>query len=157
MSFQDGARRVATRPAAAGLLIALTAPILGLCPVLALHALGLGPGESMLFDLGAPWTLSMAYALIGVPSVIAGLLAALAIRKNGSISAPHWRAVTGILTLAWITLLGMYVKFQPASLLLTVIVYVIAAAIFASWALRLMIIKLRWMRKPARDIFRVVH
>jgi hypothetical protein len=153
MTFQHSARRGATRPIAAGLLITLAAPLLGLCPVLAWYALGLGLDQ---FGVGAAWALSMAYVLTGIPAAIAGLVAGLAIRKNGWVSAEHWRAVTGILAFAWITLVAMYVKFQPPSLLLTVILYLIAAAIFASWALRLIIIKLRWMRVPLRPI-RLVH
>ena len=157
MTIRDSTQRGVTRPVAAGLLIALAGPLLGMCPLLVGSGLGLGLDEFPIVGPGALWTLSLAYFLTGIPSIIAGLLTAWAIARNGWISAQHWRAVTAMLVLAWITLLGMYVKVQPASLGVIMMLYLIVAAIFASWALRLTIIKLRWMRQPARDIFRVVH
>jgi hypothetical protein len=151
MSIQYSARQGATRPIAAGVLIVLAAPLLGLFPGLALYAIGLVPREAVAFGSGAQGTISMAYILNGIQSVVAGLLAGLAIWKQGSVSPQHWRAVSAILALAWITLVGIYVKFQPPSLLLIVILYLGASAMFASWVLRIMIVKLRWMRLTASE------
>jgi hypothetical protein len=150
MTIRDSTQRSVTRPVAAGLLIALAGPLLGMCPLLVGAGLGLGLDAFAVFDVGILWIFLLAYFLMAAPSVIAGLLAALAIRRDGWVSPQHWRAVTAILTSSWIILLMMYVTIQPVSLGLIIIPYLIAMAIFASWALRLIIIRLRWMRRPLR-------
>jgi hypothetical protein len=142
------ARRAGARPVAAGLLVALAAPLVGVFPLLIWSALGLSVHGIPLGDLGPVWTATMAYMVAGIPSIVAGLAVGLAIRSRGWIAAPHWRAVTGILLLAWVTLLSIRVQVQPVSLGLILTLYFIAAVIFASWALRLVIIKLGWMPKP---------
>jgi hypothetical protein len=156
MNFPD-LKRTSRRPIAAGLLVALAAPLTGVCPLLVWSALGQTVHGIALGELGALWTVYMAYLLVGIPSIVAGLVVWLAIQRTGWITAPHWRAVTGVLLLAWVTLLSMNVQIQPASLGVMLTLYLTAATIFASWALRVLVIRLGWMPKPRTRPTLVYH
>jgi hypothetical protein len=148
-------KRPKRRPIAAGLLVMLTAPLFGACPLLVWTGLGLDVHGFPLRDFGPLGIIYVVYLFGGIPAIVAGLVVGLAIRMHGWISPQHWRAVTGILTLAWITILGARVKFEPASLGLIAMLYFIVAMVFASWAVRVLIIKLGWIRKKTAPV--LVH
>lgn len=156
INFPD-TTRTSRRPVAAGLLVALAAPLLGVSPLLIWSGLGQTVQGIALGDFGALWTVYMAYLLVGIPSIVAGLVVWLAIKQRGWITVPHWRAVTGLLLLAWVTLLSIWVQIRPVSLGLLLTLYLIVAGIFASWALRLMLVRLGWMPKPRTRPTLVYH
>lgn len=141
------------KPIAAGLLIAVSAPLLGLCPILAWFALGMG--EFSLGYLTVPSTILSAYFFGAAQSVIAGLWVGLPIQRHGWISLRHWIALSVVLGgLAPVVLLLMNSGTQPrgTGLIyisdLSITCYFIAAALFASLVLRLLIVRLGWMRRP---------
>ena len=144
MSHQNSCQHKKTRPIAAGLIIALAGPPLGLLPNLLWSAVGLPLGKFPSAVLGVP---GFAYVMLGLPAIIAGLAAALTIWRNEWVNSQQWAAATAILPLAWFTWLARGFEIPPAYLLFPT-VYILVAAGFSSLVLRWLILALGWMRKP---------
>jgi hypothetical protein len=151
VNFSGRKVRATPRPIAAGLLIALTAPLFGLFPILAWFALGLG--DFSLGYLNVQSIIFGTYFFGGIQSVIAGTLVALAIWRLSWVSAQYWTALTAILGLAPVALFLLNGGAEPSRSSIvyvadsSVAFYFIVAALFASLVLRVLIIALGWMRR----------
>lgn len=151
MRMWDYHRPAGTRPIAAGLVIALAAPPLGLTPILAWFAMGLG--EFSLPNVTLISILPDSYFFGGIQACLAGALVGWAIYKRGWVSLAPWMLLTIILGLAPVVVL-MLTRTEPAGTGLIYVsdfriaCYLMAAAFFASFVLRVVLIALGWMRKP---------
>jgi hypothetical protein len=139
------------RAVAAGLLIAVAAPPLGLLPILAWFAIG--QGEFSLPKAPLISNLPVAYFFGGIQTVLAGILVAWGIYRQGWVSLAAWMALTTILGLVpviYLMLMGegstglFYMSHFKAAC------YLMVAAFFASLVLRVLVIALGWMRRPQR-------
>ena len=144
-------RTAGTRPIAAGLLIALAAPPLGLTPILAWFAMGLG--EFSLPNVTLISTLPDSYFFGGIQACLAGALVGWAIYRRGWVSLVAWILLTIILGLAPVVVLMMIRPESGSTGLIyvsdfSIACYLMAAAFFASLVLRAVLIALGWMRKP---------
>jgi len=143
-------RPAGTRPIAAGLLIALTAPPLGLSAIAAWFTIG--QGEFSLSQVPMRSALPVSYFFGGIQACLAGAFVGWAVYRRGWVSLAAWMVLTVILGLAPIVLL-MLTRQEPAYTGLIYIsdfkvaCYLMAAAIFASLVLRVLIIALGWMRR----------
>jgi hypothetical protein len=138
------------RSIAAGLLIALAAPPLGLALILAWFAMG--QGEFSLPNVPLISVLPDSYFIGGIQAVLAGILIAWGIYRQEWVSLAAWMALTIILGLAPVILLIAFGE-RPTGLFymshFNAACYLMAAALFASLVLRVLIIVLGLMRRPA--------
>ena len=143
-------RRGGLRSIAAGLLIALAAPPLGLAPILAWFAMGLG--EFSLPNVPLISILPDSYFIGGIQAVLAGIVVAWGIYRQGWVSLAAWMALTIMLGLAPVILLIAFGE-RPTGLFymshFNAACYLMAAAFFASLVLRVLVIVLGLMRRPA--------
>jgi len=139
------------RSIAAGLLIALAAPPLGLAPILAWFAMG--QGEFSLPNVPLISILPDSYFIGGIQAVLAGILIAWGIYRQEWVSLAAWMALTIILGLAPIILLIAFGE-RPTGLFymshFNTACYLMTAALFASLVLRIVIIMLGWMRRSPK-------
>jgi hypothetical protein len=140
-----------TRPIAAGLLIALAAPPLGLSAITAWFTIGLG--EFSISNLPVESGLPVSYLFGGIQACLAGAFVGWVIYRQGWVSPGAWMLLTIILGLA--PVVGLMLT-RPESEYTGLIYvsdfkvacYLMAAAFFASFVLRVVLIALGWMRKP---------
>lgn len=150
-NLRGAGHRSEPRPIAAGLLVALIAPLLALCPLLTLFVL---VNDEVIFgDFTVTSALLPAYFGGGVQSITGGTLVSLAMQTGGWISAQRWVAYTVALGLAPGALLLLMAIAHPSREETTGWPYVIIALSFltatllASLFLRVLIIGIGWMRK----------
>ena len=137
------------RSIAAGLLIALAAPPLGVTPILAWFAMG--QGEFSLPNVPLISALPVAYFFGGIQAVLAGILVGWGIYRQGWVSLAAWMALTIILGLAPVILLIAFGE-RPTGLFymshFNAACYLMAAAFLASLVLRVLVIALGLMQRP---------
>ena len=137
------------RAVTAGLLIAVAAPPLGLLPILAWFSIG--QGEFSLPNAPLISALPVAYFFGGIQAVLAGILVAWGIYRQGWVSLAAWMALTIILGLAPVILLIASGE-QPTGLFymshFNAACYLMAAAFLASLVLRVLVIALGLMQRP---------
>ena len=140
MGLEDYLRQGEPRAIAAGLLVALTAPLV-LCPVLAW--ITLGQREVIFRDFSYLSNIPLAYYLGSAQSFTGGTLVALAIRQHGWISARWWAAYSIAFGLAPGTLLFPIIGNTGLGIAL----YFLSATLLASLLLRFLVIGLGLMRR----------
>lgn len=140
------------RPIAAGLLIALAAPPLGMSVILAWFAAG--QGEFSLGYVPVQSALPASYYLGGIQAAVAGTLIGWTIHRRGWVGRDTWTVLTVLLALAPVVVL-MLIGVEPGKGALLYVsnvkiaCYLIAATLSASLVLRMLIIALGWMLRPA--------
>jgi hypothetical protein len=139
--------RASPRPIAAGLLIAAAAPPLVICPILTWFELW--SSEVSFGHFSVLSTIVVAYFLGGVQSIVAGWLVALAIQEHGWIGTASWMGYAAVL--------GLFPVFLIYASEPSVILYFSLLILFASFALRLLVVRLRWMPKPRTRPTLVYH
>ena len=143
-------RRRAMRAVAAGLLIALAAPPLGMSVIEAWFAIG--QGEFSLTHVPMRSALPASYFVGGIQACLAGALVGWMIYRDGWVSLGAWILLTLILGLAPVILLMLTHQETAYTGLIyisdfKIACYLMGAALFASLVLRLLLIALGLMRK----------
>jgi hypothetical protein len=152
------------RPLRAGLLVALTGPFLGVLPLLILLifiAGKYGPAVSagaFIRQLGA--IIIFGYILGGIPAIVAGVSVAYGILKRSWIGWVYWSSMTiaiGAGAPAIVYNLSLMYKVLPIRAIgyTATTIFFLLATVFASLVLRVLIIRLGWMRKRTLPLWEV--
>jgi hypothetical protein len=148
------------RPLRAGLLVALAGPFLGILPLLILLIFiagkyGLTVSAGALIRQFAA-VIIFGYVFGGVPAIVAAVLVAYEILKRSWIGWVYWSSMTiaiGAGAPAIVYNLSLMYKVLPGYTATTI--FFLLATIFASLVLRVLIIRLGWMRKRTLPVWEV--
>jgi hypothetical protein len=142
----------AARPIVVGALVAMLGPLLGFAAVLAWVLLDRGV-DAALYLTRFPDLIVTPYMFGALPAAVAGLVAGWRVWRHGAISLRFWLAATGIIALlpslaflAWSTsspIAALYVTDEEIAAMY------IAATVFASLALRLLLTATGLLRWPS--------
>lgn len=153
-----------TRPLRAGLLVALAGPMLGVLPLLILLIFVAGKhatvvAASALLRQFAAITIA-GYLFGGIPAIVAAAMVAYGISKRSWIGWVYWSCMTiaiGAGAPFLLYSLSPRLKLLPIIALgyTPVIIFFLMATVFASLVLRVLIIRLGWMRRPALPVWEV--
>ena len=151
------------RPLRAGLLVALAGPFLGVLPLLILLifiAGKYGPTVSagaLIRQFAA--VIIFGYVFGGLPAIVAAGLVAYGILKRSWIGWVYWSSMTiaiGAGAPAIVYNLSLMYKVLPRAIGYTATtIFFLLATIFASLVLRVLIIRLGWMRKRTLPVWEV--
>lgn len=154
-----------TRPLRAALTITFIGPLLAIVPIILLLLFIYGSRIPATIPAGILLALIQiiliaGYFVGGIPALIAAALTAYFIRSRGWIDKRHWWLFTILIGL------GSPVFFYVLSLLFSptpinrtdfvrLAIFVLPGTIFASIVLRVVIVRLGWMRKEAMAVWEV--
>lgn len=152
------------RPLRAGLLVALAGPFLGVLPLLILLIFIAGK-YGLTVSAGAlirqfEAVIIFGYVFGGVPAIVAAVLVAYGILKRSWIGWVYWSSMTiaiGAGAPAIVYNLSMMYKVLPIRVIgyTATTIFFLLATIFASLVLRVLIIRLGWMRKRTLPVWEV--
>jgi hypothetical protein len=158
MAAGQGNGRKQCRPFAAGALIALAGPLLGSIPLLMLFQYA-GSAQPYASAYGViksfPTAISTGYFWGALPAIIAGGVVAQGILSNGWVSLRYWLWLT-VLLAALLPLVFLFGGFSErgvpldAFAAISIALFFLASALFASLVLRTAIIRLGWMKPPSQ-------
>jgi hypothetical protein len=153
-----------TRPLRAGLLVALTGPLLGVLPVIIVLLLAFGSDPAPAARSGLMKLIQAVivggYLFGGVPAIVAAALVAYGIAIKGWIDKRLWSYMTvlvglGLPALFYIAALAMNLMTLPVISYAVLTIFFLLATIFASVILRVLIIRFGWMQKLAQPVWEV--